>query len=132
MNGFEMFLRALGRNTEEVNAVQSAMQNLKNAYESHATTRDTFNAPERSQQESFETKIKHEVWRNLVDHIECGKYTQAELAQKLQIHQPDVSDLLRGKFSRFSTDKLIRYADKLNLRVQFQIATAKNTPKERV
>jgi predicted XRE-type DNA-binding protein len=103
---------------------------LKNATKPHITKRNVFGDLKLSKQQSFETKIKREVWQNLVNHIECGDYTQAELAQILQIYQSDVSNLLRGKFSRFSTDKLIRYAHTLNLQMRFQISSASVTRKE--
>ena len=75
---------------------------------------DVFEDLELSNLETFERKIKIEVWSQLVDHIAHGNYTRAELAQILHIYQPDVSNLLHAKFSKFSTDTLIRYADELN------------------
>ena len=132
MNGMEMLLRSLGVHTEGSNAgVHTATPNLTNTNRVHITKRNSIGEMDFSQSESFETKIKSEVWRKLVDHIECENYNQVELAQKLHVYQPDVSDLLRGKFSKFSTDKLIRYATRLNLHVQFQISAARITSKDK-
>jgi predicted XRE-type DNA-binding protein len=72
--------------------------------------------------ESFEDKIKYQIWCDLVDYIDSTDYSQAELATFLNV-QSDVSNLLHCKFSKFSTHKLIRYAGKLNLKVRFELHT---------
>ena len=133
MNGIERLFHSMGIETEETKVkMQSVVLSLKSTKRPRISEREVSNDVKLSQQgSSFERKIKHEVWRNLVAHIEGGNYTQAQLTQRLQIYQPDVSDLLRGKFSKFSTDKLIRYADKLNLQVQFRISTDKITSREK-
>jgi predicted XRE-type DNA-binding protein len=46
---------------------------------------------------------------------------QAELAQKLQVYQSDVSNLLNGKNDKFSMSELICYAGKLNLKVRIEL-----------
>ncbi len=81
--------------------------------------------------ESFEEKIKDEIWCDLVDYIDSTDYTQAELAQILNVHQSDVSNLLCGKLSKFSTDRLIRFAGKLNLQVNFKLSAGRNSPRKR-
>ena len=73
--------------------------------------------------ESFEDKIKYQIWCDLVDYIDSTDYTQAELAKILNVHQSEVSNLLHCKFSKFSTHKLIRYAGKLSLKVRFELRT---------
>jgi predicted XRE-type DNA-binding protein len=71
--------------------------------------------------ESFEDAVKHKIWCDLVDYIDSTDYTQAELAQKLQVYQSDVSNLLNGKIDKFSMSKLIYYAGKLNLKVRIEL-----------
>ena len=73
--------------------------------------------------ESFEDKIKYKIWCQLVDYIDSTDYTQAELAEKLCVYQSDVSNLLNGREGKFSTDKLIRYAGKLDLKVRCELLT---------
>jgi predicted XRE-type DNA-binding protein len=46
---------------------------------------------------------------------------QREVARLLAIQQPEVSHLLNGHFSRFTTDKLIRLLYRLGWKVEFQI-----------
>ena len=44
-----------------------------------------------------------------------GALSQNELEKILQTSQPRVSDLLRGKMSKFSLDMLVVYAEQLGL-----------------
>jgi predicted XRE-type DNA-binding protein len=82
---------------------------------------ENFEDVEVPSQESFEDAIKYTFWRELVDYIDSTDYTQAELAQLLNVYPPDVSNLLNCKQSKFSMSKLIRYAGKLNLAVRFEL-----------
>lgn len=43
--------------------------------------------------------------------------SRKRLAQALDIQQPQVSDLLTGKVSKMTVDKLIKYANRLGIRV---------------
>jgi predicted XRE-type DNA-binding protein len=45
----------------------------------------------------------------------ASRYSQGELEKILQTSQPRVSDLLRGKMSKFSLDMLVFYAEQLGL-----------------
>ena len=76
-----------------------------------------------SREEVIEAKIKADLWRDLVDHITPLGLSQKDLAKKLNVHQPDVSNLLTGKLSKFSVDALIGYAVRLGLGVQARITT---------
>ena len=78
-----------------------------------------------SKQEALEAKVKSDLWRDLMAHIERRRFNQASLKTTLKIHQPDVSNLLRGKLSKFSTGKLIQFAVKLNLDVRVQLKEPK-------
>jgi predicted XRE-type DNA-binding protein len=74
--------------------------------------------------QSLEEAVKDRIWRQLVYYIDNHtNYTQAELAEILNVYPPDVSNLLNGKNSKFSMSKLIRYAGKLNLKVQCELLT---------
>ena len=48
-------------------------------------------------------------------------HTQAQLADVLDEHQPSVSNLLRGRISQVSIEKLLRYADRLHLQTSIAI-----------
>ncbi len=47
--------------------------------------------------------------------------TQSQAAAALGVHQPDVSDLMRGHFSRFSMERLERFLTALDLEVRIQV-----------
>jgi predicted XRE-type DNA-binding protein len=47
-------------------------------------------------------------------------YSQAQLQKLFNETQPRISDLLRGKLSKFSLETLIRYAEALNMRPEIR------------
>lgn len=47
---------------------------------------------------------------------------QREIAKLLGISQPDVSHLMNGHFSRFTTDKLLDFLKRLNMKVTISIS----------
>jgi predicted XRE-type DNA-binding protein len=91
----------------------------------HITKGDILDDLGFSPAETLEAKIKAGLWRDLLDHIERRGLDQASLQRKLKIHQPDVSNLLRGKISKFSTGKLIQFAVKLDLDVRVELKEPK-------
>ena len=90
----------------------------------HITTGDILEDLGFSPQETIEAKVKSDLWRDLLVHIERRGVDQAYLKKALKIHQPDVSNLLRGKISKFSTGKLIQFAVRLNLDVRVELKEA--------
>jgi len=92
----------------------------------YVTTGEIFGDIGFSPSEAMELTIKSDLHIALMDRIRASKRTQAELAEILQIHQPDVSNLLRGKLHLFSITKLCQYADRLNLRVRVQVEDAQH------
>ena len=50
---------------------------------------------------------------------------QREAAELLGIAQPDVSHLMNGHFSRFTTDKMLDFLKRLNQKVTIQISPHK-------
>lgn len=87
----------------------------------HITAGDILEDLGFSPQETLEAKVKSDLWRDLLDHIERRGFDQAYLKKTLKIYQPDASNLLRGKISKFSTGKLIQFAVRLNLDVRVQL-----------
>jgi predicted XRE-type DNA-binding protein len=53
--------------------------------------------------------------------IEEQGLTQAQAAELLGITQPDVSDLVRGKLTRFSRERLERFLNALDFEVRIQV-----------
>jgi predicted XRE-type DNA-binding protein len=95
----------------------------------HITKGDIFDDLGFSPAETLEMKVKAEIWQALVQHIEQHGFTQAYLVAKLKAHQPDVSNLLRGRISRISITKLIQFAARLNLDARVKVTSPKATGK---
>ena len=55
-------------------------------------------------------------------YIEKNKLTQAEAAQRLGIAQSRVSDLVRGKWEKFSLEMLITLEARLGRTVRVELA----------
>lgn len=47
--------------------------------------------------------------------------TQVQAADLLNVKQPDVSDLVRGKLARFSMERLERFLNALDMEVRIQV-----------
>lgn len=78
-----------------------------------------------SPSETLEIKVRAEVYRELLQYIKERGFGQQELITLLGIHQPDVSNLLNGKVSKFSLGKLIKFAGKLNLGAKVKLTKQK-------
>lgn len=74
-----------------------------------------------SPSEVLEIKVKAEIYRELLQYIKERGFAQQELGALLGVHQPEVSNLLNGKVSKFSVSRLIKYAGKLNLGAQVKL-----------
>lgn len=57
--------------------------------------------------------------------LKAEKLKQREIAKVLAIPQPEVSHLMNGHFSRFTTDKLLEFLKRLNRTVTIKIAPHK-------
>ena len=54
--------------------------------------------------------------------LEEQKLKQREIADLLGIAQPDVSHLMNGHFSRFTTDKLLDFLKRLDRKVTIEVS----------
>jgi predicted XRE-type DNA-binding protein len=73
-----------------------------------------------------ELLAKAELVQRIVDIIAERKLTQVRAATLLDIDQPKVSALLRGKLDGFSTDRLFRFLNALGRDVEIVIRPAKH------
>ena len=62
---------------------------------------------------------KADIVFQIVQIIKQRKLTQAEAAELLGIDQPQVSALMRGRFYRFSLERLIKFMDALGKRIRY-------------
>jgi predicted XRE-type DNA-binding protein len=66
-------------------------------------------------EEASALKIKARILSALLERIRQKRYTQSQLAELLQEYQPNISNLVNGKISKMSIEKLLAYAHRLNL-----------------
>jgi predicted XRE-type DNA-binding protein len=53
--------------------------------------------------------------------LQAKHYSQAQLEEILGEPQPRISDLMRGKISKFSLETLINYAESLRMRPEIKV-----------
>ena len=68
-----------------------------------------------------ERLAKAELARLVKLAIRDRALTQAQAATLLDVKQPDVSDLMRGKLSRFSMERLERFLNALDFEIRIQV-----------
>ena len=74
--------------------------------------------------EARNLQMRSQLMTALRKFIDKEGLTQAEAAKRLKVTQPRVSDLTRGKISRFSLDTLVTMSSDAGLKVDLRI-TAK-------
>ncbi len=70
--------------------------------------------------------LKAELVFRLDKTIKARGLTQAAAARRLRATQPELSKILRGKFSEVSLERLMRFLAALGHRVEIKIGTAKD------
>ncbi|WP_172652945.1 helix-turn-helix domain-containing protein [Rhodococcus opacus] len=69
-------------------------------------------------------KTRAELMHAIRDYITDNQWTQIEAAKHFGVSQPRISDLMRGKMSKFSMDGLVGMAATAGLHVQIRLVTA--------
>jgi len=90
----------------------------------HVTRGDVLDDLGFSRSEAMALKIKADLLDAIRAEIERRAYTQRQLVNILDEHQPAVSNLIRGKINQVSIEKLLRYAELLGLRTQLKVLPA--------
>ena len=97
---------------------------MKNATENrptHILKGNIFDALGFSASEASALKVKAEILSAILEHVRDQGYTQAQLVDILDEYQPSVSNLLKGRISQVSIEKLLRYADRLHLQTSIAV-----------
>jgi predicted XRE-type DNA-binding protein len=97
------------------------MKNAVGNRPTHIVRGNVFDALGFSASEASALKIKAELLSAILEHVKAKGYTQAQLADVLDEYQPSVSNLLRGRISQVSIEKLLRYADRLHLQTSIAV-----------
>ncbi len=98
---------------------------MKSAVENkptHIVKGNIFDALGFSASEASALKIKAEILSAILEYVRAKGYTQAQLVDILDEYQPSVSNLLKGRISQVSIEKLLRYADRLHLQTSIAIS----------
>jgi predicted XRE-type DNA-binding protein len=74
--------------------------------------------------EARNLRMRSQMMTALRKFIEKEGLTQAEAARRLKVTQPRISDLTRGKISRFSLDALVNLLTYAGLEADFRIKAA--------
>jgi predicted XRE-type DNA-binding protein len=72
-------------------------------------------------QGALELKLKASLHQNILQLIKRRRYRARDLERILQIQQPRVSELTRGKLSTLSVARLLLYADLLGAEAQVKL-----------
>jgi predicted XRE-type DNA-binding protein len=88
---------------------------------SHVTTGDVLDDLVFSRSEASALKIKASILEAILAEIDRRGLTQGELVDMLDEYQPNVSNLLHGRISKVSIEKLLGYADRLRLRSSIEL-----------
>jgi predicted XRE-type DNA-binding protein len=87
----------------------------------HVVKGNIFDALGFSSSEASALKVKAEILSAILEHVRTEGYTQAQLVELLDEYQPSVSNLLKGRISQVSIEKLLRYADRLHLETSIAV-----------
>jgi len=83
-----------------------------------------WDALEDSPAEAANMRLRSELMSAVKQAVAGWDVTQAEAARRLEVTQPRLNDLLRGRIGNFSLDALILLAERGGLRVRVQIEQA--------
>ena len=91
------------------------MRNGPASKPTHVTRDDLFRDLGCSPEEALALEFKARILDAILDEVKRKKYRQAQLVEILDEYQPVVSNLLRGKITQMSIEKLLIYAHRLGL-----------------
>ena len=74
---------------------------------------------------TLEQKLKAALHQNILQLIKRRGYSARDLERILQIQQPRVSELTRGKLSTLSVARLLLYADLLGAEAEVKLRKAR-------
>ncbi|HZL50334.1 MAG TPA: helix-turn-helix transcriptional regulator [Terracidiphilus sp.] len=96
----------------------------KTSVVNHVTRGDVLDDLGLTRSEATALKVKADLLDAIRNEIERRKYTQRQLVDILDEHQPAVSNLLRGRITQVSIEKLLRYSDRLGMRARLKVLPA--------
>lgn len=91
---------------------------------SNETFNSVWDAIEDTPAEAENMKLRSMLMMELKQHIKRQGWTQREAAARLGVTQPRMSDLMRGKITRFGLDTLVNMSVAAGLNVELHIGEA--------
>jgi len=92
----------------------------------HVTTGDVLDDLGFSRSEASALKIKASIVEAILAEIDRRGFSQRQLVDVLDEYQPNVSNLLHGRISKVSIEKLLTYADRLRMRSSIELRPPAN------
>ena len=77
--------------------------------------KSVFNDMGFNEQEALALTVKAELYSKILDVVEKKKIKPRDLEKVLDVPQPRVSELLNGKMSSLSIEKLLSYLEKMGV-----------------
>ena len=87
----------------------------------HVTKGDVLDELGFSRSEASVLKVKAKIVEAILAEIDRRRLTQRQLIVILDEYQPNVSNLMRGRIGSISIEKLLRYADRLDLKSRIEV-----------
>ncbi|EPL06642.1 MULTISPECIES: helix-turn-helix domain-containing protein [unclassified Pseudomonas] len=87
-----------------------------------------WDALEDSPQEAANMRLRSKVMMELSKTIKTWGLSQKAAAQRLNITQPRLNDVLSGKINKFSLDALVNLSDAAQLEVDISVGAAPTGP----
>jgi len=88
---------------------------------SNETFNSVWEAIEDTPVEAENMRLRSALMMALEQHIRAQGWTQVEAAKKLNVTQPRISDLLRGKINLFALDTLVNMATDAGLHIKMRV-----------
>jgi predicted XRE-type DNA-binding protein len=74
-----------------------------------------------TQEEAANLALRSQLMLVVKETIKERGWTQQQAAKELAIHQPRVSDLMKGRLSEFSLDALVCLVEKLGYEIELKL-----------
>jgi len=94
---------------------------------SHITKGDILDDLGFSRAQASALKIKATILEAILAEIGRRRLTQKQLVDLLDEYQPNVSNLLNGRISKVSIEKLLNYADRLRMDSTIELRPARKS-----
>lgn len=101
---------------------KTAKTRLASRFTSRFTS--VWDAIEDSPEEAESMKLRTRLLLALQDRINQAGWSQAQTARALNVTQPRISDLMRGRIALFSVETLIDMLMRLGMRIEVKVKQA--------